>query len=167
MAVVLSMLIVVASGISAVGLLTDSSVDILASFFISPLMSMILAATWGAVIQDRSLFLRSCRNTLFGASICWISGALIGLGLVAYNDPENLAGDIADNSGNSSLFYAISINAVQITSRGPPAFVNLMSTIIIAAPRSLRSRQLRRLANSTSWGGEAPMTSSPTSAPAE
>lgn len=127
------MLIVVASGISAVGLLTDSSVDILASFFISPLMSMILAATWGAVIRDGALFCRSWRNTLCGACICWVSGALIGVGLVAYNDPQNLAGDIADNSGNSSAFYAISINAVQITSRGPPAFANLVSTGVIAA----------------------------------
>lgn len=35
-----------ASGIAAIGLLTDSSPFILASFFISPLMGMIMAVTW-------------------------------------------------------------------------------------------------------------------------
>jgi len=49
------MCIVLASCIAGIGLLTDSDAFILASFFISPLMGMIMAVTWGCVIGDMSL----------------------------------------------------------------------------------------------------------------
>lgn len=44
------MCVCTAAGIAAVGLLTDSSPFILASFFISPLMGMIMAVTWSVLI---------------------------------------------------------------------------------------------------------------------
>jgi hypothetical protein len=45
------LLVVLASGIAAVGLLSDSDAFVLASFFISPLMQMIMAVTWGLCIK--------------------------------------------------------------------------------------------------------------------
>ena len=68
------LLIVLASIMAACGLLTDNLVLILASFFISPLMSMIIAATWGLVVGDGRLCVRGLRNTLLGMLLCLASG---------------------------------------------------------------------------------------------
>ena len=85
------MCVLLASGIAAVGLLTDSSAFILASFFISPLMNMILAATWGLVIKQQGLLYRGLRNMFYGALICFLSGMLIGaiLGLMTLHEQSN------------------------------------------------------------------------------
>lgn len=65
--------------IAAVGLVENSTVSIVASMLISPLMGPILAGTFGAVIHDRKLQIMGVRNELFGLSITILVGYIIGL----------------------------------------------------------------------------------------
>ena len=69
-------MIVLASGIAAVGLLSDSTAFVLASFFISPLLSMIMAVAWGITIKDWVLVRRSFRNLVYGALLACASGMM-------------------------------------------------------------------------------------------
>ena len=57
----------------------DSTVAIVASMLISPLMGPILAGTFGTVINDRKLQLMGVRNELFGLSLTILVGYIIGL----------------------------------------------------------------------------------------
>ena len=53
--------------IAAVGLVTNSSVTVVASMLVSPLMGPILAVTFGAKIRDLEMVTRGVRNELCGA----------------------------------------------------------------------------------------------------
>mmetsp|Transcript_117768 Transcript_117768/g.333826 ORF Transcript_117768/g.333826 Transcript_117768/m.333826 type:complete len:490 (-) Transcript_117768:199-1668(-) len=117
--------VVLASGIAAVGLLTDSSPFILAAFFISPLMQMIMAVVWGCCISDRALVVRGLRNMLAGASLCVTLGACIGAALCAVTDQETLALPVRSGVGYS-------INTDAILSRGPPN-INVVASAIISS----------------------------------
>ena len=72
------LLVAMASAIAAIGLLADSSPDILAAFFISPLMSMIVAVTWGLTIGDMKLVRVGLRNMLVGILISFSVEILAG-----------------------------------------------------------------------------------------
>jgi uncharacterized membrane protein len=75
--------ILVASSIGAIGLLTDSTAFVMASFFISPLMRMVLAVAWGVTIYDWQLVKRGLRNILFGVSLSLLAGGSTALCLAA------------------------------------------------------------------------------------
>jgi len=123
-------LIFLASYIASIGLLGDNIVNIIASFFVSPLMSMILASTWGIVIGDTSLFCRAARNMVFGACLAWCNGAMIALLICIHKDEEGLQ---THNPRSHGVYSFISINSQQIRDRGPPAAVNLVQTAAVAA----------------------------------
>ena len=72
-------LITVAGLISAVGLVTDSSVSVVASMLVSPLMGPILGMTFGTVINDKQMVWKSFRNEFIGVFLCWIVGFIFGL----------------------------------------------------------------------------------------
>jgi uncharacterized membrane protein len=124
-----SALIILASGIAAVGLLSDSTAFVLASFFISPLMSMILAVAWGITISDFRLARRGFRNMFYGALLSILAGMVCALFLSIKPNQVEIMSPV--NEGNS-LFSGISINSDQILSRGPP-FSNLYSSGVVAA----------------------------------
>lgn len=121
--------ITIASGMAAIGLITDSSVFVLAAFFVSPLMQMVLATVWGLTVQDLALAWRGVRNMFIGAMICLALGAIFGLILGVSCGEKDLISPIGDFRGSTSF---ISINTLQITSRGPPAGNVLMSAIVAA-----------------------------------
>ncbi|XP_022253639.1 uncharacterized protein LOC106469415 [Limulus polyphemus] len=73
------MFIILASMIAALGLMENSSVVLVASMLISPLMGPILAGTFGAVIEDRSLRNQGLTNEIIGLSVCVVFGFLFGL----------------------------------------------------------------------------------------
>ncbi|KAK2164150.1 hypothetical protein LSH36_68g09013 [Paralvinella palmiformis] len=81
------MFVVLASMIAAVGLAENSSVILVASMLVSPIMGPILAGTFGLVIFHRNLCKLGIKNELISLSICIISGFLFGLlmGAVNYN----------------------------------------------------------------------------------
>jgi hypothetical protein len=72
------MLLILASIIAALGLLESSSVIIVASMLVSPLMSPIVGIAFGLSIRDRSLWWQGVRNALIGILICVMSGFFLG-----------------------------------------------------------------------------------------
>ncbi|CAF3929346.1 unnamed protein product [Adineta steineri] len=73
-------LVTLASILATLGLLENSSIILVASMLISPLMGPILAIVFGLCIHDRSLWKAGLRSEFFGLFICVSCGFLIGLG---------------------------------------------------------------------------------------
>ncbi|CAF0817555.1 unnamed protein product [Adineta ricciae] len=73
-------LLTLASILASLGLLEDSSVILVASMLISPLMGPILAIVFGFCIHDRSLRRAGLRAEFIGLFVCLTCGFLIGLG---------------------------------------------------------------------------------------
>ncbi|XP_067124254.1 uncharacterized protein [Centruroides vittatus] len=73
------MFTVLASMIAALGLMENSSVVLVASMLISPLMGPILAGTFGAVIQDKSLRNLGIKTEIVGLVLCLLFGFVFGL----------------------------------------------------------------------------------------
>lgn len=118
------LLIVLACFLSAYGLLMDSPVNILAAFFVSPLMNMILGAAWGFVIQDYNLVLRGLKNVACGACLAWSLGVAVASMVIHFDRPMFMKEhDVGE----------MTINSQQILSRGPPASLTLGGTAIIAS----------------------------------
>jgi hypothetical protein len=72
------LLICLASMLAAFGLLENSSVIIVASMLVSPLMNPILGIVFGLSVREHSLWRRGFRNELIGLLICIICGFIIG-----------------------------------------------------------------------------------------
>ncbi|XP_060572976.1 uncharacterized protein LOC132730909 [Ruditapes philippinarum] len=72
-------LIILASIIACIGLVENSSVVLVASMLISPLMGPILAATFGQVIHKKDLRDLGFKSELKGLGLCLIVGFLFGL----------------------------------------------------------------------------------------
>ncbi|GFU41877.1 uncharacterized protein NPIL_389212 [Nephila pilipes] len=73
------MFVLLASMIAALGLLENSSVIIVASMLISPIMGPIMAGTFGAVIRDRSLRNLGIKTEIVGLCLCMFIGFTFGL----------------------------------------------------------------------------------------
>ena len=72
-------LVFLASSIAFFGLLESSSVVLVASMLVSPIMGPILAGVFGAVISDRSLLKRGIYLELLSLGGCILIGFLFGL----------------------------------------------------------------------------------------
>ncbi|XP_052256226.1 uncharacterized protein LOC127861613 isoform X2 [Dreissena polymorpha] len=73
------LLLILAGFIACVGLAENSSVALVASMLISPLMGPILAATFGQVIKNNELRNLGITSELKGLLICLLTGFLFGL----------------------------------------------------------------------------------------
>ena len=71
-------LIFLASMLAAFGLLESSTVVIVASMLVSPLMNPILGIVFGLSIREHSLWRRGLRNEFIGLIICLFCGFTIG-----------------------------------------------------------------------------------------
>ncbi|CAL8100726.1 unnamed protein product [Orchesella dallaii] len=72
-------LVLVAGCIASLGLLEDSSVNLVASMLISPLMGPIMAFTFGAMIRDYSLMKTGVLAEMFGLFLCLLVGFVFGV----------------------------------------------------------------------------------------
>lgn len=126
-------LVFLASGMAACGLLMDNLVLILASFFVSPLMTMILALTWGLVISDSALVRRGLRNTVGGALLSFAAGAGVALMLTALGGGSDSQSLSAGTDSGTGVYYGISINTEQVRMRGPPCSTNIIGALIIGS----------------------------------
>jgi hypothetical protein len=72
------LLICLASMLAAFGLLENSTVIIVASMLVSPLMNPILGIVFGLSIRDHSLWQRGLRNEIIGLIICINCGFFLG-----------------------------------------------------------------------------------------
>lgn len=68
--------VVCAAAISATGLATNSSVTVLASMLVSPIMGPILAVTFGTMIQRPTMVQKALRNEAISLFLCILVGAL-------------------------------------------------------------------------------------------
>ena len=72
------LLICLASMLAAFGLLENSTVIIVASMLVSPLMNPILGIVFGLSVREHSLWKRGFRNELIGLIICITCGFILG-----------------------------------------------------------------------------------------
>jgi hypothetical protein len=72
------LLICLASMLAAFGLLENSTVTIVASMLVSPLMNPILGIVFGLSVRDHSLWRRGLRNEIIGLIICITCGFILG-----------------------------------------------------------------------------------------
>ncbi len=72
------LLICLASMLAAFGLLENSTVIIVASMLVSPLMNPILGIVFGLSVREHSLWRRGLRNELIGLIICITCGFILG-----------------------------------------------------------------------------------------
>jgi uncharacterized hydrophobic protein (TIGR00271 family) len=72
-------LVLVASSLALLGLAVNSTVVIVASMLVSPLMGPILAVTFGVVVADYDLAKLGLRSELYGLFMCVVVGFVGGL----------------------------------------------------------------------------------------
>lgn len=72
------LLICLASMLAAFGLLENSTVILVASMLVSPLMNPILGIVFGLSVREHSLWRQGLRNELIGLIICITCGFVIG-----------------------------------------------------------------------------------------
>lgn len=77
-------LLIIASTIAGVGLAVNSTVSIVASMLVSPIMGPVLALTFGSVINNRKLMKLGLKVELFSLFMCMIVGFIIGLISIAW-----------------------------------------------------------------------------------
>jgi len=78
--------------IAGIGLLSDSSVSVVASMLVSPLMGPIVGMTFSAIIRDKAMFKKSFRNELYGVLLCWAWGIVMGFVISPFvNEGEDMA----------------------------------------------------------------------------
>jgi len=83
------LLICLASMLAACGLLENSTVILVASMLVSPLMNPILGIVFGLSVRDHSLWKQGLRNEFIGLIICTICGFIIGLAIFHMNRFRN------------------------------------------------------------------------------
>ncbi|XP_069687902.1 uncharacterized protein [Periplaneta americana] len=81
------LLVLTADMIAAVGLVESNSVNIVAAMLVSPLMSPIMAATFGFAIADKKLQKIGIRSEIIGLFISLIFGFIFGLLVGTTEDP--------------------------------------------------------------------------------
>lgn len=73
------MFVLLAGMLAALGLVENSSVVLVASMLVSPMMGPILAGTFGTVIQDRTLQRLGVKTELIGLALCLSFGFVFGI----------------------------------------------------------------------------------------
>ncbi|KAH9641672.1 hypothetical protein HF086_005118 [Spodoptera exigua] len=84
-------LLLVAAFVAAIGLVENSTVIIVASMLISPLMGPITAGTLGTAVKDRSLQLMGVKNEFLGLFLSLVMGFLFGLTICAIDERYGVA----------------------------------------------------------------------------
>jgi uncharacterized hydrophobic protein (TIGR00271 family) len=82
-------LLLVASILAGLGLVSNSSATIIASMLVSPIMGPVVGLAYGTTICDWNMVKRSIRNECYSLIFCILVGAVIG----AITGPTGLADD--------------------------------------------------------------------------
>mmetsp|Transcript_826 Transcript_826/g.1290 ORF Transcript_826/g.1290 Transcript_826/m.1290 type:complete len:410 (-) Transcript_826:1022-2251(-) len=114
---------IVASIISGMGLASNSSVAVVASMLVSPLMGPIMGFTIGVLMRDKKLLLKSLLSETIGIILCFASGFLIGL-------------IVTPLAGNDETFgVKFDFPSEEMQQRGQP--VSLFWGLLIAIPSGI------------------------------
>mmetsp|Transcript_20226 Transcript_20226/g.35970 ORF Transcript_20226/g.35970 Transcript_20226/m.35970 type:complete len:621 (+) Transcript_20226:349-2211(+) len=103
------MLVIVASVLSCIGLVTNNVVIIVASMLVSPLMGPILGVTFGWTMSDYKLMRTGLISELAGLGICCIVGFIGGLITVPLIGNELPTKEMWDRALAPAVFIGISI----------------------------------------------------------
>ncbi|XP_055593760.1 uncharacterized protein LOC129744963 [Uranotaenia lowii] len=103
----------VASILAAFGLIEDSTLFLIASMLISPLMGPIIAGIFGTVIKERSLQLMGLKNEMIGISLTTSVGFIFGLIVCSlderYGVGEGITNEMLSRCEVHSLLVGIAI----------------------------------------------------------
>lgn len=103
----------VASILAAFGLIEDSTLFLIASMLISPLMGPIIAGIFGTVIKERSLQLMGLKNEMIGISLTTSVGFIFGLIVCSlderYGVGEGITNEMLSRCEVHSLMVGIAI----------------------------------------------------------
>lgn len=72
-------LLLIASVLAGIGLVSENTIVIVASMLVSPIMGPVLGMTFGAVIRDSKLIKESLKTELVSLLLCVLIGVLLGL----------------------------------------------------------------------------------------
>eukprot|EP00954_Amorphochlora_amoebiformis_P014626 1144011-Amorphochlora_amoeboformis.AAC.3 len=95
---------VVAAIIAGVGLLTDSSVTVVASMLVSPLMGPILGVTFGFLIKDYKMMIKSIRNEILGVVLTFLTGVIIASFTLVSSRQQSITFEMSSRGEYLSLF---------------------------------------------------------------
>ncbi|XP_063228871.1 uncharacterized protein LOC134534364 isoform X2 [Bacillus rossius redtenbacheri] len=120
-------LLLIASLVSALGLAENSTVILVASMLISPLMCSVpqgpvMAGTFGAVIGDRQLQRMGVMNELFGLMISMLVGFIYGLAAGCVDQDKWPTQEMLDRGE----FRALWMNAVVAVASGAALSISLL-----------------------------------------
>lgn len=106
-------MLVVASILAAFGLIEDSTLFLIASMLISPLMGPIIAGIFGTVIKESSLQLMGLKNEMIGISLTTSVGFIFGLIVCSlderYGVGEGITNEMLSRCEVHSLLVGIAI----------------------------------------------------------
>ncbi|XP_026738343.1 uncharacterized protein LOC113501411 [Trichoplusia ni] len=86
-------MLLVAAFVAAIGLIENSTVILVASMLISPLMGPITAGTLGTAVRDRSLQLMGVKNEFLGLFLSLVIGFIFGLTICAIDERYGVVED--------------------------------------------------------------------------
>lgn len=88
-------MMITGSFVAAAGLAQNSSVTVVASMLISPLMGPIMAMAFGIASVDKDMFLHALRNELIGLLITFVTGACLGFIAGPFYGPHGVMSKMA------------------------------------------------------------------------
>jgi uncharacterized hydrophobic protein (TIGR00271 family) len=135
-------LTVCAAIIAGVGLLTDSSVLVVASMLVSPLMGPILGLTFGTTIGDRVMIWKGIRNEIIGVLATWGVGCLCGLVVIPFSEIADWTTfEMSSRGTYSSMIGGVAVAipsgagvALSVTSDTIPALVGVAISASLLPP---------------------------------
>merc|ERR1712176_1470694 len=106
-------MLLVASCIAVAGLATDSSVVVIASMLVSPLMGPVLAFTFGSTIKNKPMLWMGFSNECKSLLICSVAGFVIGFfwALCTQNRDDWPTGQMTERGQVDALFSGAFIAA--------------------------------------------------------
>lgn len=106
-------MLVIAGIVAAFGLIEDSSVNLIASMLISPLMGPIIAVIFGTVIKDRSLQLLGLKNEAIALCLTIMVGFIFGMIVCnldeRYGVGEGITGEMLSRCEIHSMVVGVAI----------------------------------------------------------
>mmetsp|Transcript_12979 Transcript_12979/g.40978 ORF Transcript_12979/g.40978 Transcript_12979/m.40978 type:complete len:174 (-) Transcript_12979:76-597(-) len=134
--------IVVASLVAGLGLATNNTVMIVASMLVSPLMSPILAFTFGTAVRDLALIKRGVYVEIVGVIVTFMVGMFVGVIFCPFADefewPTNEMSSRGDKTGLLvGLAFAIPSGAgvaLSVTGGGGNALVGVAIAASLLPP---------------------------------
>lgn len=98
------MQLTMASIMAGTGMVTNSSVSVLASMLVSPLMGPVLSMAFGMAVNDMAVIKRGLRNEIVGVTIGLVTGIVMGF-FSSFLYPSDYRSDEMTSRGSGTLSH--------------------------------------------------------------